>query len=141
MTQVGARRRLAPTAGWRRAGRGEVPRPCDRKAGPAPQRIETGPTAGWMPRSRGGCASGFPECRPRAQGEFWPRGEARSNARPGIHKAGPRHADYVLWRVNISTSTAETVEAVLGEIRPNLRTKRCRSTARSWSSATCPRLP
>ena len=54
---------------------------------------------------------------------------------------GPRYAGYVFWRVNISTSTVATTAAVLGEILPNLRTSPCRSMARSWSSATCPRLP
>src|SRR5271157_3005730 len=51
------------------------------------------------------------------------------------------NACYVFWRVNISTSTVETAAAVSGEILPNLRTKSCRSMARSWSSATCPCLP
>lgn len=44
-------------------------------------------------------------------------------------------------RLNISSSVAETAWAVLAETVPSFRTRRCRSTARSWSRATCPRFP
>lgn len=43
-------------------------------------------------------------------------------------------------RVNISTRTAETACAVFEDTEPSFRMRRWRSTARSWSRATCPRL-
>ena len=43
-------------------------------------------------------------------------------------------------RVNISTSTVETARAVFGDTEPSFRIRRCRSMARIWSRATCPRL-
>ena len=53
-------------------------------------------------------------------------------------KSGPR---YLFWRANISTNTVDTACEIFEETLPNLRSRRCRSTARSWSSATRPRLP
>src|SRR5271166_726845 len=63
-----------------------------------------------------------------------------------------RHAQmlprYCAWqfgqvhvRANISRSVAETSAAVFADTAPSIRTNRCRSTARNWSNATCPRFP
>lgn len=45
------------------------------------------------------------------------------------------------YRLNISIRVAEMFCTVFKGTLPNFRTKRCRSTARIWSNATCPRLP
>lgn len=43
--------------------------------------------------------------------------------------------------LNISRSVEETAAAVLADTAPSFRTRRCLSTARSWSRATWPDLP
>jgi hypothetical protein len=50
-------------------------------------------------------------------------------------------AQHIYERLNISRSLAETAWAVLTESAPSFRTRRCQSTARSWSRATCPCFP
>jgi hypothetical protein len=68
----------------------------------------------------------------------WPRADVTTLV---SDRGSAPSANQIHVRANISSRVAETSCAVFADTAPSIRTNRCRSTARSWSSATCPRLP